>query len=559
MSLSDGVKPDLQLENLVASLADIVGQEHVLIDGPTLDRYARSSSGNPTRPLALVRPADTEQVQRLVQLAVDAGLALHPIARGRNWGYGDACAPTQNQVVVDMARMNRIVEVNRRLAYTVIEPGVSQGQLWQYLQQYAPDLMMDCTGAGPDASLVGNTLDRGFGHTRYGDHFLTTCGMQVVLPDGRVLETGFGHYSPKPHAQHVYRYGIGPFLDGLFVQSNFGIVTRIGLWLMPKPEAFSAFFFSDPNPQAIEKIVESLAPLRMQGLLTSAIHIGNDLRLLSARTRYPWERAQGKTPLSDDLRKQLCSEFGIAAWTGCGAISGTRETVAATKKAVRRAVRTHTLVFLDDQRIRRLDQVSQWLGRLGLAGGLRTKLASIRPIYGLLKGEPTSESIAGTAWRVRGPVSEPIESPLDAHAGIIWASPVIPATGDDARRLLDLMEPIYKKHGFEMLVTFTMINERAMVAVTNLAFDAREADEARQAADCYHELTTTMLANGYPPYRSSPLGQRHLRHGSEVYWDVVDQLRQMLDPRGIVSPGRYEPPLPSASSSSGSANDEQDM
>lgn len=542
MSLSDDVNPDLQQSDLSARLAEIVGEAHVQADAPTLDRYGRSSAATPIRPLAIVRPADTGQVQQLVKLAGLADMALHPIARGRNWGYGDACAPTKGQIIVDMARMNQIVELNRQLAYVVIEPGVSQGQLWQYLQRYAPELMMDCTGAGPDASLVGNTLDRGFGHTRYGDHFLSTCGMEIVLPDGRVLETGFGHYTPKPRAQHVYRYGVGPFLDGLFVQSNFGIVTRIGLWLMPVPEAFCAFFFSSPDPDALEDLVDRLAPLRMQGLLTSAIHIGNDLRLISARTRYPWDRANNQTPLPETLRHELRKEFGIDAWTGAGTITGTHGTVAAIKKTIRKTLRPYRLVFLDDARMNRLGRVGRALGRLGVAPGLRDKLQTIRPIYGLLKGEPTSESLFGAAWRVRGPLPEPLTDPLDAHAGLIWSSPVLPTTGPEARRLLDLMEPIYTRHGFEMLATFTMINERAMIAITNLAFDTREAEEARRAAACYHELTETLLSQGYPPYRGGPASYPHLRQGSSVFWDVVDELRQTLDPHGIISPGRYEPP-----------------
>ena len=74
--------------------------------------------------------------------------------------------------------MNRIHEVNVELAYAVVEPGVSQGQLYEYLEEHETGLCLDCTGAGRGASLVGNALDRGFGHTRYGDHFATACGLE---------------------------------------------------------------------------------------------------------------------------------------------------------------------------------------------------------------------------------------------------------------------------------------------------------------------------------------------------------------------------------------------
>ncbi|MEX0885896.1 MAG: FAD-dependent oxidoreductase [Phycisphaeraceae bacterium] len=490
--------------------------------------------------MAVVRPASTEQVQRIVDFARERGLALHPISRGCNWGYGDARAPTAGQVILDLSRMNRIVELNRRLGYVVIEAGVTQGQLWEHLQTHAPQLWMDSTGAGPDASLVGNALDRGFGHTRYGDHTLTACGMEIVLADGRVLNTGYGHYDDAV-AHRVYRYGVGPSLDGLFAQSNVGIVTRIGLWLTPVPEAFSAFFFSSPDAEALEDLIERLAPLRMNGLLQSAIHIGNDLRLLSARTRYPWDRAAGRTPLPDELRRELCAEFRIDAWTGCGTVTGTPAIVRATVRAVRRALKPHRVVFINDRRIALAHRVAGALDRFGAGARLRQQLATVDPLYRLLKGEPTRESLYGTLWRVRGELPGPVTNPLDAHAGIMWSSPVLPMTGSDARRLLSLIEPIYARHGFEAMVTFTMISERAMIAVTNLYFDTRESDEAQRAAACYDELGQTLMDHGYVPYRVGPSGTDRLRRGSAVFWDVVAQLKQTLDPHGVISPGRYEP------------------
>ncbi len=528
------------IREAIEAWAQVLGAEHVRADDAILDRYARSTAPTGTRPLAVLYPESTEQVRQVVEIAARFGIPLYPISKGRNWGYGDACAPTEGQVILDLGRMNRIVEVNTRLAYAVIEPGVTQGQLSDYLREHKTGLWVDSTGAGRDASLVGNTLDRGFGHTRYGDHFLTTCGMEVVLADGRVLQTGFGHYA-NAKAARVYRYGVGPFLDGLFAQSNFGIITRIGLWLMPEPEAFCSFYFSAPNDGDLADVVDRLASLRQQGLLQSAIHIGNDLRLLSARMRYPWQRAGGKTPLPRELRAQLRRECGIGAWNAGSAIYGTRETVAATKKAVRRVLARYHPRFITDRTLALGEGVIRLLNRVGAGRKLREMFEIGKPVYELLKGVPSDEPLRGTAWRVRDPDPGKAVDPLDAHAGLMWVSPVVPATGEAASEVMRIIEPIYEKHGFEALVTFTLITERAMCGVTNLAFDKREADEAARAAACYDELMNTLMNAGYIPYRTGPAGFEKLARNSSVFWDVVRQLKQTLDPNNIISPGRYAP------------------
>jgi 4-cresol dehydrogenase (hydroxylating) len=140
-----------------------------------------------TRPRAIIYPGYAEEVCSIVRTAAAHQISLYPISRGKNWGYGDACAVREGQVVVDLRRMNRIVEVNPQLAYAVIEPGVTQIQLHDHLKEHNLPLMVDCTGAGPEASIVGNLLDRGFGHTPYVDHMQTTCSLEVVIADGRVL------------------------------------------------------------------------------------------------------------------------------------------------------------------------------------------------------------------------------------------------------------------------------------------------------------------------------------------------------------------------------------
>ena len=92
--------------------------------------------------------------------------------------------------------------------------------------------------ARPHGSVIGNALDHGLGTTPYGDHFGNLCGTEVVLADGRVLQTNGAADSV---VRHTYKWGTGPYLEGLFGQAGGGVVIRAGVWLMPAPEAYRFF------------------------------------------------------------------------------------------------------------------------------------------------------------------------------------------------------------------------------------------------------------------------------------------------------------------------------
>jgi 4-cresol dehydrogenase (hydroxylating) len=334
---------------------------------------------------------------------------------------------------------------------------------------------------------------------------------------------------------------VGPFIDGLFTQSNFGVVTRMGVWLMPKPEDFCAFFLFADDERALEDLVPRLAALRMQGIVQSTVHIANDLRVISGKAAYPWERTGGKTPLPDDVRAALRSEYAIGAWNVAGALYGSRETVAAARKTIRRALPNYRVAFLDDRRLAAAERLHRLLSKVGLGHALGEKLESVRPVFGLLKGVPTDEPMRGASWRVRGPAPAQPADPLDRNAGLLWIAPVLPATAADARAVVTLVDPIYRKHGFETLVTFTLITERAMVCVTNVSFDRRDADETARARACYDELSHRLMDEGYVPYRSGPAGMAALDPHADTFWDVTSRIKHALDPDGIIAPGRYDP------------------
>ncbi|MEM7225454.1 MAG: FAD-binding oxidoreductase [Pseudomonadota bacterium] len=516
----------------------LLGADHVLAQGTDLEAYRQSTLPAAPSAWAVLRPGSRDQLIEALAIARECAVPLYPISRGRNWGYGDACPVTEGQVVVDLGRMNRILEVDPDLGYAVIEPGVTQGQLARYIEDNGLALCIDATGAGPETSLVGNVLERGYGHSPAGDRFRSICGLQVVLADGRVLETGFGHYQDA-QASRVFPYGVGPVLDGLFTQSNFGIVTKMGLWLQPKPAVTQVFICSVEAESGIAGLVEDLRRLRLNGDLRSIVHIGNELRAFSGEGGFPLDRAREGPPLSPELRGELRRELGVGAWTAWGGLSGSSAQVAVARRAVKRALKKpgRKLVIMDERKLK----LARVFARTSLGRGLRHKLDAVAAALDLVRGRPTDHFLTGVYWRRPGGRPAGDADPRTDGCGVLWLSPVMPMTGPAVTRFMALIAPIYAAHGFDLFVTLNLVTERALGAVLNIVYDKADPEEATRARGCYDQLLDSLMAEGLPPYRVGIQSMAQLDQGSDVFWDVAAEIKAALDPEGMIAPGRYQP------------------
>lgn len=537
----------LAREEALAGLRAIVGDAYIETDTRARAWYARSTFPSGTKPWAVVRPDRTSQVQAIVRTAARFGLALHPISRGRNWGYGDRCALTDDQVILDLGHMNRILEVNEELGYATIEPGVSQGQMADHLEAAGLPYWTDATGAGPDASIVGNTVERGFGHTPHGDRFLHACGMDIVLADGRLLKTGFGHY-PNAQAAATYKWGLGPYLDGLFTQSNLGIVTRMTFWLVPKPECFRAFFFSLRDEADIGGLVEALRPLRMRGTLRTPVHIFNDWRVLAGCQAWP-STHDGRRALTAERARAVGRRHGVEAWQGLGGLYGSPQEVAAAARAVRRALRRvkglKRFIFIDEHRLNYMRRAVSVLNAFGLGRSLGRLYRKVRMATSLLQGRSSAECLRGALWRTRVDAAhaggDGGADPLDHNAGFYWLSPVLPMTAAHVDRFTRLVRPVFERHGFEYQVTLSLVTGRALCAVMTVSFDRASAAEGDRARACHAALWEAVMDAGYVPYRAGNEDMARLNRGPDTFWDVVSRLKGALDPAGVIAPGRYAP------------------
>ncbi len=231
--------------------------------------------------------------------------------------------------------MDQILEVNEKLAYAVIEPGVTYEQFNHYLKQHGYRLWIDCTDGPPLGSVVGNALDRGIGETPYGDHFGNLCGMEVVLPNGEVIHTGGSSPHHPVKTWHTYKWGLGPYIEGLFTQSNFGIVTKVGIWLLPEPEAYNSYIFELANNGNLGPVIDRFRELALQGIVSSKLHLVSDFVSLTILTQKMKEALPPGHIRKEELEK-LRRKFGFAIWSGGAALYGNKKQVAIQKKILRR-------------------------------------------------------------------------------------------------------------------------------------------------------------------------------------------------------------------------------
>ncbi|WP_225412937.1 FAD-binding oxidoreductase [Stigmatella hybrida] len=495
------------LELFFTALREQLGAEAVDTNPETLARYGVNLLPCGARPPAgVLFPESTAQVQTVVRLANTHGVSLWPTSTGENRGLGLKSPVRPGQVVVDLGRrMNRIVEIDETLAYAVVEPGVTYAQMYEELGRRGHTLMMDTTSGPPDGGILGNTLDKGAGYTPYFDHFGMSCGYEVVLPTGEVLRTSDGA-SPGAKTQYLSKYGYGPFMDGLFVQSNLGIVTRMGVWLMPRPPVIRAFFFTFPEDTDLGDIIELVRPLKLNNLVPTLIKVTGDLYALGTEETYPYARTQGRTPLPDALRKELREKHGLGAWLVSGAFYGP------TEEALQPMLERVKAHFLRSGKARYLSHAEAEQSRI-----LRIHLATF-------SGQPTRDELDLVQWRQGG--------------GATWFLPATPMLGPVANEHQALSRRILGEHGFEF-VTEYVCGPRMSRALHLILFNRQDAEERQRAGRCFRALLKAYAEAGYPISRAPLDAQEEAMARLEVLPSVLSRLKKAMDPQGVIAPGKY--------------------
>ena len=216
---------------LVDRLQRIVGNDSVFARPSDLLVYEYDGSVDgaveTATPAAVALPTTAEQVSAIVRLAREAGLPV--VARGAGTGLSGGAVPQQGGIIVALTRMNRVIEIDREDRTALVEPGVINLELTEETLDhgffFAPDPSSQkaCTIGGNVAENSGGPHCLKYGVTT--NHIL---GLEVVLPDGRIVWTG-------GRAAGMAGYDLTGALVGS--EGMLGIVTKALVRLTPSPEA----------------------------------------------------------------------------------------------------------------------------------------------------------------------------------------------------------------------------------------------------------------------------------------------------------------------------------
>ncbi|MGQ4599053.1 FAD-binding protein [Nocardia sp. R6R-6] len=503
---SSGKDPENMSESFFAAVRAALGEEAVDTSPEVLGVYGSNRlPGGDRVPGGVVFPGSTGDVQVVVRLANEHGVSLWPTSTGQNLGMGELSPVRGGQVVLHLGkRMNRVLAVDERLGYAVVEPGVTFRQLREELAGRGDVLMLSGTSGPPDGGVLGNALDRGAGYTPYFDHFGMLCGMEVVLPDGEVFCPGDGALGGSG-MRFLNKSGFGPLLDGLFSQSNFGVVTQAAIWLMPRPAAIRSFAFTFPEDGDLAEIIELVRPLKLSNAVPTLMKVTSDLYGVGTLESYPYERTGGLTPLPDEVRRELRDKHGVGAWTVSGALYGP------------------SFEALDPE-IERVRAHFEASGRARYIAHEEIEKSPVLRIHlDTFSGEPTESELGLLDWRA---------------GGATWFLPATPMVGEAAAVQQEVSRRVLAEYGFDYMVEF-VCGPRAARGLHIIMFDRGDADECRRMAECYAALVAAYDAIGVPIGRTPTDWQERAGERLPEFGRLTSAIKQAIDPNGVIAPGKY--------------------
>jgi 4-cresol dehydrogenase (hydroxylating) len=456
-------------------------------------------------PLAVVQPASAEEAACVVALAGQYRQPLHPMSRGRNWGLGSRL-PARDAVLVDLSRLDRILDIDDHRGTARVEPGVTFVQLQDALKARGLRYHVPSFGGPITASVLANALERGEGAGGAGDRFGGLFDLDVVLSSGERFRTGFARFAETPAASAIsglHARPAGPLIDGLFSQSGLGLVLSGRVTLNPTLAHAAAMMVEFSGS---DRLGDSIPALRQ--LLSNAVCHPYDVAI--------WNAAKRVSSLDIWSNPHIREETLAGKGWGISFIiaSDYPELLEAKRSIIHRAFEgtASAFTFSSD---RDADGTRFETHLTGFSHGLNVASCYVaKPGLGAMPLDPDRD-----------------------RCGFIWLCPVVPLEGDAIRAVEAVIAEETAGSSIFGALGFQAVSPRALHGYASLGWDRDDSDADRKSLIIHDRLAARLEGLGFGAFRLGHAGARHAPE-APAYTAVLQRLALALDPHEIMSPGK---------------------
>ena len=482
----------------------------------------------------IVQPFTTEDISIVLKFAIQKNLKVYPISQGKNWGFGSKVPVLSNYILLDLSSMNKILDYDPQFGTVSIEPGVSFSQLSNFLRKNGNRHFLNIIGGDGGASVLGNILERGDGLGPYCERSEFACNLEVMLADGSLHSIGNKNIKGA-QTQHLQKTSLGPGFQELFFQSNYGVVTKITIWLNQIPKHFRAFQFYLKEENHLASVIDRLKILYAKRIVQSPITFWNDYKQLVNHSQYPWSLQNEKVPLTRVTLQSMSDKY--SPWLGFGGIYTDHHKIS---RAIEKAIFAQLKPFLhkphfhhrlSNRKIKRL----QWISRIVNWKRYHALFQSWN--NNPLLGHVTSVGTQSLFWRKRKAIPDKIHPEQD-HCGVLWHTFILPMDGSSVVSTFQTLDQVLFHHKLEPVISFVTLNDRYIKVFLQILFDREEDGADKNALLCHQRLLDTLLTLGFPPTRLDVLSMAKL---DQIYINQAlhHNIKMALDPSHVISPGRY--------------------
>lgn len=459
---------------IIKGLEEIVGSEFVSTKADVLLTYSQTASmaADPVFPKAVVRPSDKYEVSEILKLANKHKITIVPRSGGSS--LQQEAIPKPNSIVVDLMRLEGI-NLYDDLQSVTVGAGVTYGELDKFLDKHGlflpvyPESALVCTvagnvavnGAGPGSSLYGCTGEM-------------VLGLEVVLPDGTIIQTGS---EANPNALGPFlRYAFGSDITGLFIGSlgSFGIITKASMKVFRRPEYYEYNLYGFDTAEQAEQFLVEVKQNDISGLFTS-IYSGDVLSLfwnmIGEEFGYPTiefpHRAVSMT--IGRVREDMAKSDAKLACEICDDLGGT---------------------VIDAKAL----QDFEWDGRLW---------NFVRACY--------------------------------AH-GWHWRTIYHHQTPTNSHKSVDLIMEVMDRYGFIGHTAGFQTGHSSMNMYPHMYFDPQDREEEQKVRDGHRELAKALFKSGAVPFKLAEYWKDAIEDMDD-YMAFLKLIKNTIDPNNIMNPG----------------------